>query len=413
MLVSQLPNLFDQYSQYENRVTNALLQTLASSPSLARSFLQEFVGIQHDPRRELLIIATQKRPGARGDRGGTGEAETERETVPDGLLICEETAWAVVLESKIERGNLRLEQLRGHLRGAAAYPRKYLLILTPDDEPPREVWTLARHQPQVRWHSWSEVHRWATRALNSQDDRQASGHLLRNLKGFLEMDERLSDFQGFDFRDGYEPRKAKALLKALMDQIRPEVLKIYPELTGGRPGITTFGTGLWDCFGVEPRFTDDLHLTLSVNESETIIGVTVPNAAKERWRRLRFILDDPALFARFQRTIESIRKDVPELWIRLDQRHFIAQKHAVPDAQLDFKIDTADFMPSSRLVKRFPLWFKVAREAVLIKRGINLQLSFRARFNQDQVPELRSPHFAETALRTLKSFRPLYRLLRD
>ncbi len=108
MMTSELPNLFDQYSQYENRVTNALLQTLATSPRLARSFLKDFVGIQFHPRRERLILTAQKRPGAQGDRTGAAEIHAERDTIPDGWLVCEERGWAVVMESKIEREKLRL-----------------------------------------------------------------------------------------------------------------------------------------------------------------------------------------------------------------------------------------------------------------------------------------------------------------
>ena len=412
MVTSELPNLFDQYSQYENRVTNALLQTLATSPRLARSFLKEFIGIQFNPRRERLILTAQKRPGAHGDRAGTPGNQSEWDSVPDGWLVCEERGWAVVMESKVDRGKLRLDQLRGHLRGAAPYPRKYLLVLTPDEKSPREVRTLADHRPRVYWHPWSKVHSWTTRALRSQNDREASGHLLRSLKEFLEMDEMLSGFQGIDFRDGYDTRRAKAILKSLMEKIRPGILRLYPELSGGRGGITTFGRVVWDCFGVEPKFTDDLHLTLGIKETETEISLTVPNAATHRWRRLRKIVDDPVLDGKFKHILAGLRKDVPELWIRLDQRHFIAQRRGVYDAELNFNVDTANFLRTSGSVKRFPLWFTVAREAVVMKRGINLQIMFQARFRHDKGRKIRSPRFAETALRTIKSFKPLYSLLR-
>ncbi len=413
MMTSELPNLFDQYSQYENRVTNALLQTLAISPRLARSFLRDFIGIQFNPRRERLILTAQKRPGAHGDRAGTPGNQSERDSVPDGWLVCEEQGWAVVIESKIERGKLRLDQLRGHLKGAAHYPRKYLLILTPDEKPPREVRRLAARRPRVYWHPWSKVHSWTTRALRSQNNREASGHLLRSLKEFLEMDEMLSGFQGIDFSDGYNTRKAKAVLKSLMEKIRPGVLKHYPQLRGGRGGITTFGTNVWDCFGVKPKFTDDLHFTLEIHETETFISITMPNAARRRWQRIRHILEDPVLSMSFQRTLAKLRGGVPELWIRLDQRHFISQRFMVPDARLDFKVDTADFLRSARSVKRFPLWFRTAQEAILTKRGINLQLMCRARFpHNNKVREIKSPRFAQTALQTIKNFKPLYKLLR-
>ena len=226
------------------------------------------------------------------------------------------------------------------------------------------------------------------------------------------MDEMLSGFQGIDFSDGYNARKAKAVLKSLMEKIRPGVLKHYPQLRGGRgAGITTFETVVWDCFGVEPKFTDDLHLTIAIDETHTQISISVPNAAGQRWRRLRHILEDPVLHTKFQQTLSTLRKSVPELWIFVDQRHYIAQRIRVTDARLEFKVDTADFVRPTRTVKRFPLWFRVAQEAILTRRGINLQLMFQAHFPHDKVREIQTPKFAQTALQTVKNFKPLYKLL--
>jgi hypothetical protein len=77
-----LPNIFNQYSVDENRVTNALLQTLASSPSLSRSFLKEFLSLRVRTRRAAIVISAQKRPKAQGDRTDTTRAEKEK----DGVL---------------------------------------------------------------------------------------------------------------------------------------------------------------------------------------------------------------------------------------------------------------------------------------------------------------------------------------
>jgi hypothetical protein len=55
-----LPNIFNQYSVDENRVTNALLQTLASSPSLSRSFLKEFLSLRVRTRRAALLFLLKK-----------------------------------------------------------------------------------------------------------------------------------------------------------------------------------------------------------------------------------------------------------------------------------------------------------------------------------------------------------------
>ena len=173
----------------------------------------------------------------------------------------------------------------------------------------------------------------------------AGRHLLCSLRGYLEMDERLSGFQGIDFREGFSTRRAKTLLKSLMQTVRPDVLTLYPDLTGGRPGITVDRLIVWDCFGVEPTFTADLHLTVSVREEETAIALTLPNAATKRWRRLCAILEDPTLTAQLETTLAALRRRVPDLWLRLDHRHFIGQRRIVPDAVLEFRVDTRLRLP--------------------------------------------------------------------
>jgi len=257
------------------------------------------------------------------------------------------------------------------------------------------------------------IHEWISRNAITRPERSLTGSLLRHLKGFLEMDEMLSGFQGIDFPEGYTLARAKVLLKALMREIRPPVKRLYPELVGGRPSITLDGPRVWDCFGVKPKFTDDLHLTFSLGEEDTVIAITLPNAATQRWRRLRAVLEDPILSLKLQQALGRLRREVPELWIRVDQRHFIGQRQIVPDAVLEFKVDTADFAARrSRGVRPFPTWFKAAQEAVLRRHGVNLQFMVRAQFASDQVREMRTARFADIALQTLRSFRPLYDLLR-
>jgi hypothetical protein len=120
MITAELPNLFDQYSQYENRVTNALLQSLASSTSLLQSFLRVFVGIPFRPRKDRIAITTEERPYGRGDRQVGEKAPGERNSIPDGWIVCDQGDWAVAIESKVQLRSLRREQLQGHLRAISS-----------------------------------------------------------------------------------------------------------------------------------------------------------------------------------------------------------------------------------------------------------------------------------------------------
>lgn len=82
-----------------------------------------------------------------------------------------------------------------------------------------------------------------------------------------------------------------------METLRPEVRHSYPALTGGRGNLFASQGAMWDCFGVEPKFTADLHLTLSVRPEDCRIGLIVPDAAKVGRAWLRWVMADPAIEA--------------------------------------------------------------------------------------------------------------------
>lgn len=407
---SGLPNIFDQYSVDENRVTNALLQTLASSPSLSRSFLKQFLKLRVRARRADIVISAQKRPKVQGDRNDTARAEKERDTVPDGWIYCEDEGWVVVLESKIYPNSVRPEQLTGHLRGIRSPNKIFLLVLTPDKTRPEPL--LTTKFKNVIWHPWAKVHQWAARSKRIHSTQSATGFLTQRLKEFLEMYEDLSDFQGIDFSEGFEPQRAKLLLRSLMDKIESEVHSVYDELTGRRKKISLSVSGVWDYFGVEPDFTSDLHFTVGINiENGTGISLTVPNGAEQRWRQLKNICQDPKLRDEFSDVLGKMRGKLPEFRIRLDQRHFVGRTQGVNDAQLDFSVETFRQGSQKGDTKLYPLWFDALSDAVQNKRGANFQLQFRTRFPY-KYEEMKTPVFAEVVVETVKAFKPVYTMLK-
>ena len=60
---------------------------------------------------------------------------------------------------------------------------------------------------------------------------------------YIEMKE-LADFQGIDFSEGYNHEKAKRILRTLMQDIKVDVLKLYPNLTKQKGNISD----PWDVF---------------------------------------------------------------------------------------------------------------------------------------------------------------------
>jgi hypothetical protein len=221
------------------------------------------------------------------------------------------------------------------------------------------------------------------------------------------MDERLSGFQGIDFQEGFDRVQARNILKALMDELHAPVLKSYPKLKYRRDGITIDGTSVWDCFGVKP-FTADLHFTVSIEDARTVISLTIPNAAAARWRKLKEIIGDEDLRLQFLSNIETVRRAVPEIWIRIAHRHFKNRRSVVPDANLDFNFDTIGFNKRRKGVREFPAWSEAFQAAVHSKGNANLQLQVQARFVHKDYPRIRSHEFLEVAVKTIGSFGGLY-----
>src|SRR5579885_2106767 len=103
-------NLFDQYDQPENRLTHALVSSLASDPVLLRRFIKWATG-QKAPTSQLSIVE-QSLPGDEEPQ----EEEADRRGLPDGWIF-DDNGWCLVVESKIESALYR-DQLDRHHRTA-------------------------------------------------------------------------------------------------------------------------------------------------------------------------------------------------------------------------------------------------------------------------------------------------------
>ncbi len=71
-------NVFDQYDQPENRLTHALMVTLANDKKLVRPFLK-LVGVKRVPALKDIELGLQRVPGQEVDSIKDGQ-----EGLPDG-----------------------------------------------------------------------------------------------------------------------------------------------------------------------------------------------------------------------------------------------------------------------------------------------------------------------------------------
>jgi hypothetical protein len=109
-----LRNIFDQYSQPENRVTHALMTALQEDRKLLGLFLRELVGVKPPCQPDKLTVLEQQYPGEEEP----SEEELERRGIPDGWIFDSE-GWCVFIESKVI-AKLGADQINRHRRRCRA-----------------------------------------------------------------------------------------------------------------------------------------------------------------------------------------------------------------------------------------------------------------------------------------------------
>lgn len=400
---NRLNNIFDQYDQEENRVTNAFLQTLSKDKKLLKAFLGGYFDI-HLAKSSNVVISSQKEPFGLGDEEEDGE---RAEGIPDGWIIIDEEK-ALVFEAKIERNKIRRDQLLAHAKRIKGYDQKYLCAITPDEESP--VKNISIPNVNVKWISWRDVYKLVSREKGSQD---LSGYLGNQLKEYLAMKEDLVGFQGVDYLSGsFNHREAKIIIKNLIREIKPDILKVYPNLKFERKSYsqdvhpyTVFNRSTWSFLGADENFTKDMHITFWLTETHLGMGITVPNNATKRWRRLRQIFNKDDLFDSFMGKLYKLRSNLPNLYLEFVHRHYIRQRDGVIDGILEMDLDT---IKGSKKVKANKKWLEALRDLVKNKQGYNRQLMLRARFFYKDCPDIKTMAFKDRVINTAYKFKEIY-----
>jgi len=405
-ITNNLNNIFDQYDMEENRITNAFLQALAQDKDLFKAFLKKYFKIKTG-KSTRIVISSQKEPFSIGDI----EKEKERaEGIPDGWIIINDEA-AIVFESKITRNAIRKKQLEAHAKRIKGYSRKHLCAITPDEISPLN--DIDIYDTTTRWISWKEIYNLINNVGKSQG---VSGYLRDQLKEFLAMREDLVGFQGIDYPSGsFNPREAKVIIKNLIKEIKPDILRVYPKLRFERKSYsqdvhayTVYHRSTWSFLGADENFTKDIHLTFWLAETHMGMGLTIPNNAGKRWRRLKKIFNKDDSFNSFVDKLFKLRKEVPNLYLEFVHRHYLRQRDGVIDGITEMDFDT---VKGSKKIKRNPRWLSIMRELVANKEDFNGQFMVRTRFFHKDYPGMKKTEFKKTILETTRSFQKIYEIL--
>jgi len=385
-------NVFDQYSQPENRLTHALATLLAMEPELCRGFLRWALRDQApDLGRRRVMVTEQSLPG----EPDLGEGEEGR-SLPDACLTIGES-WCLAIESKLTAG-LDASQLRKHRRMVeGSFDHVEVLALTADPHP--------KVPEGVHHRTWADLFIWLGRPASQ------GSFWARQLREFLKATESklfakevtlpgpLSTFDGIPFGPDhpYAYAEAKFILRQATEQLsrRKSLLGLGRQPTLARKAAIT-GRGrtlVWDVLSLAPvgresKFTEFPHLTLSIHQDRVEAFVTFPNVARTRLRpRLKNLGRDGFLdhLEAISRTIQRLpgarKQAIPALMLL--QRHYLTQQKGVEDARMRADLRTLSVKVTDG-VNPQRTWAELAYDLFVATRGGNLQLQVGAEFPHDK-----------------------------
>jgi hypothetical protein len=138
-----LRNIFDQYTQPENRLTHALVSALGEDARLLRKFVK-WITEATPPKR--LKIVEQQLPG----EYELTEVDYERTGLPDAWIHDDEE-WSLLIENKVA-ATLNIDQLKRHYRTAEKRGFENVTVLAIDVSAPKK-----KLPDYVVYRSWREA----------------------------------------------------------------------------------------------------------------------------------------------------------------------------------------------------------------------------------------------------------------
>lgn len=411
-------NIFDQYSQPENRLTHALITALSEDRRLLRRFVR-WTTEKRIANTAQLEVVEQGLPGEEAD----SEENAERRGLPDAC-IYDGDEWALLVESKVA-ATLSNGQLQRHLRTAERRGLKRVRLLVLDTElPSRElpVGTIAR--------KWSDLYAWLVAESGASEWARRVAEYFVIAENRMVEEEYLKEgtltvFSGIPFGDTepYNYPEAKRLLKLLMEELRTRKdlvreLKMNPK-GGGRSAITgKNGIAVWDFLRLrsssgDNAFTHDPHLTLVISHDRVRAMITVPNGIRPSYRRNLVRLGAVGFSTLFADITKRLTKNLRGAngaapWVEVVQRRYRSQRSAaITDARLEFDLRTALQQRRGRSKVRVQSqWLDAAYEALARKRS-NLQLMVGASFPYAQCDITRDRKVIDYLARSWLACRPL------
>ena len=280
-------NIFDQYSQPENRLTHALIPSLNEDKKLLSSFLKKFCK-NYFTNVSSLKIDQQTLPGLKSLQ----LSDDKKKGLPDGVIYNDEKC--LIIECKI---NLELteDQLVRHERTVKrkGFDQTFGLTITKD--------SISNINLKNWLHiTWKEIYNWAYVEKSKSNWSNKLLDYLNVAENKMVEDEYLTEgsiteFNGihFDNENEYSHLEAKRLLKLLMNKIKKNktlARELNINLSGKSRGGIKKEIVLWDylTFNYNSKvlsFTDEPHLTVAMGQRYVEGHLTIPYRIKGKTKK--------------------------------------------------------------------------------------------------------------------------------
>lgn len=416
-----LRNIFDQYSQPENRITHALMTALDQDRILLGRFLRELVNVKAPRQPKELDILEQQYPG----EAERSEEELDRPGIPDGWIF-DDSGWCVVIESKVI-AKLSADQIMRHRRTAERRGFNQIIAVAIATQLPTALPT------GTVLLEWRDIYAWLCRRASSSAWANRAARYLeiaetKLIDGEQFVEGTLTKFSGFAFGHNhpYTYLEGKRVLGLALSELKQRrdlrnQIRMNPRAPG-RGAITgRQGDSVWDFLSLagsngDDAFTNHPHLTLEVRAQAVEAMVTIPNAVDAAVRhKLKALGDDKfqALTTTVVTNMNPLLRKCPGAtpWFRGVQRRFdsIKSKPFI-DAEINFDLRTA--VPNSGPPKAQLQWLKAAYGSFVGKKGSNYQIQMGVVFRYDRCPELANPDAIALVAASWLACKPLIDLAR-
>lgn len=387
----KLRNIFDQYEQKENHITNSLLLVLNSNRALLKSILIRYRIRLTSKQINLLSQVAPK-------------TVDQRSTVPDGYIYTDDYNLCVGIETKIQPKAVRKEQIVGHLNQLSAYEKSFLLILTPDEQEPSVITKLKHKYSNVRFISWPELLKFMIEVGADKKNNQLGQYLFDEFMNYMERSFYMTPFTGFRFSDGYDLDLAIHYVKRVSATLTPLIQKKFPDCLNKRPKIL----GAWEAWSGSEKIQESIHPAFVVEPHQVRCFMVLPNACPRAWKRIRDILTNDKLKRMFKHQIGRLYDKSPkgaETVISFRQRHFYARTKAISDAQVIINVATLLGKDGS---KKNIIWWNLLEDIARSKSKYNYQMEIAYDMKYDRVPALQTTESIEIMKKCFSSLKPMY-----